>query len=88
MWNCAGSRGAYRGGMTNVAQAPDRRPVPVRTILATIGLILATAALLLVIVETRRVLTWIVIAVFFAVALYPLTGWVQRRVLEIGRAHV
>lgn len=63
---------------------PERAPerVPVRTILATIGLVLATALLLLIVVETRQVLTWIVIAAFFATALYPLVGWIQRRVLH------
>jgi predicted PurR-regulated permease PerM len=59
----------------------DRSPVPVRTILAVIGLVLATALLLYVARETQRVLTWIVIAAFFAVALYPLVGWIQRHVL-------
>jgi predicted PurR-regulated permease PerM len=55
--------------------------VPVRTILATIGLVLAASLALYLVVETRRVLTWMVIATFFAVALYPLAAWVQRRVL-------
>ena len=55
--------------------------MPVRTILATIGLVLAAALALYLVVETRRVLTWMVIAVFFAVALYPLAAWVQRRML-------
>jgi predicted PurR-regulated permease PerM len=58
-----------------------RPPVPVRTILATIGVVLAAALALYLIVETRRVLTWMVVAAFFAVALYPLAAWVQRRVL-------
>jgi predicted PurR-regulated permease PerM len=56
--------------------------VPVRTILATIGLVLAAALALYLVIETRRVLTWMVIAVFFAVALYPLAAWVQRRMLH------
>ncbi|GAB7191681.1 AI-2E family transporter [Kineococcus sp. NUM-3379] len=53
----------------------------VRTILTAIGLLLATALLLYVVLQTRQVLTWMVIAAFFAVALYPFVGWVQRRVL-------
>ena len=65
--------------MTSPPVGTDRRPVPVRTILATIGLVLATVALLYVVVETRRVLTWMVVGAFFAVALYPLVGWAQRR---------
>ncbi|MEU2348847.1 AI-2E family transporter [Modestobacter sp. NPDC049651] len=63
-------------------QPLGQRPVPVRTILATIGLLLATALLLYIVVETRQVLTWIVVALFFAVALYPLVGWFQRRVFR------
>jgi predicted PurR-regulated permease PerM len=55
--------------------------VPVRTILATIGLVLTAALALYLVVETRRVLTWMVVAAFFAVALYPPAAWVQRRVL-------
>ncbi len=52
----------------------SRAPVPVRTILAPIGLVLAAAPALYLVVQTRRVLTWMVIATLFAVALYPLTA--------------
>jgi predicted PurR-regulated permease PerM len=55
--------------------------VPVRTILATIGLVLATALLIYIVLQIRQVLTWIVVGAFFAVALYPLVGWVQKRLL-------
>jgi predicted PurR-regulated permease PerM len=55
--------------------------VPVRSILAAIGLVLAAALALYLVVETRRVLTWMLVAAFFAVALHPLVAWVQRRVL-------
>src|SRR3954469_2136300 len=71
----------HRGAVTSYSSGPVRRPVPVRTILATIGLVLATALALYIVVEVRRVLTWIVIGAFFAVALYPVAGWVQRRLL-------
>ena len=54
--------------------------MPTRTILATIGLLLATALLLYIVVETRQVLTWCVVGAFFAVALGPVVGFVQRRV--------
>ena len=53
-----------------------------RTILATIGLVLLAALALYLLVETRRVLTWMVVAVFFAVALTPPVDWLQRRVLR------
>jgi predicted PurR-regulated permease PerM len=58
-----------------------RRTVPVRTVLAVIGLLLATALLLYVVLQVRHVLTWLVIAAFFAVALAPVVGWTQRRLL-------
>jgi predicted PurR-regulated permease PerM len=45
-----------------------------------IGMVLATALTLLLLYETRRVLVWIVIAVFFATALHPLVSLVERRV--------
>jgi len=60
--------------------ARDPAAVPVRTILATIGLVLATALALLVIVQARRVLIWMLVAAFFAVALYPLVDGIERRV--------
>jgi predicted PurR-regulated permease PerM len=63
-----------------------RERVPVRTILVTIGLVLATVALLWVLVEVRQILTWIVIAAFFAVALSPAAGFVERRVTRGRRA--
>src|SRR3954467_1012775 len=45
-----------------------------------IGLVLATVAVLFLAHETRRVLTWILVAAFFAVALHPAVNWVTRRV--------
>src|SRR3954462_9878193 len=58
-----------------------RRTVPVRTILATIGLLLATALLIYLVLQVRQVLTWIVVGAFFAVALSPLVAWGQRKAL-------
>jgi predicted PurR-regulated permease PerM len=55
------------------------RRVPVRTIAAAIGMVLATAAILLLAWEVRRVLTWIVVAAFLAVILGPLVDLVERR---------
>jgi len=54
--------------------------VPTRTILATIALLLATALLLYIVVETRQIITWCVVGAFFAVALAPVVGFVQRKV--------
>src|SRR4051812_13257774 len=50
-----------------------------RRTLIVLGLILATAVVVLLAYETRRVLTWIVIAGFLAVALDPAVDWVTRR---------
>ena len=72
-----GPHGHWGGVTTPLRRTPA--PVPVRTILATIGLLLVTALLLYILVETRQVITWIVVGAFFAVALYPVVGWVQRR---------
>jgi predicted PurR-regulated permease PerM len=54
--------------------------VPVRTILATIGLVLVTAVALLLLYQVQHVLVWMVVALFFTIALYPVTDWVERRV--------
>jgi predicted PurR-regulated permease PerM len=62
--------------------------VPTRTILATIGLVLATALLLYILVRTRQILTWCVVGAFFAVALSPVVGWVQRTVFRGKRRSV
>jgi predicted PurR-regulated permease PerM len=72
---------AEAGHGTAVTSSPVvvRDRVPVRTILATIGLVLATVAALWVVIEVRRVLTWIVIAAFFAIALTPVADRLQRR---------
>src|SRR4051794_1604379 len=59
-----------------------RERVPVRTILTVIGLGLATALLIYLVLHTRQVLTWIVVGAFFAIALSPLVGFVQRRGLR------
>jgi predicted PurR-regulated permease PerM len=64
------------------AVTAERRPVPVRTILATIGFVLLTALLLYILHAAAQVVTWIVVAAFFAVALYPLVGFVQRKVFR------
>jgi multisubunit Na+/H+ antiporter MnhG subunit len=49
-----------------------RSRVPIRTIAATIGMVLLTAAVLLLGWEVRRVLTWIVVAALLAIVLGPL----------------
>lgn len=55
-----------------------RERVPVRTIVTAIGLVLLTVLLIEIARITERILIWTVIAAFFAVAIYPLVGRVQR----------
>jgi predicted PurR-regulated permease PerM len=74
-------RGHEAAVTSSFAVDRDTRPVPVRTILTTIGLVLATLLLIYIVLQIRQVLTWIVVGAFFAVALYPLVGWVQKRLL-------
>ncbi|MGW5277962.1 AI-2E family transporter [Streptomyces collinus] len=62
------------------------RPVPVRTILATIGLLLATYVVLELVVHARRVLIWTVIALFLAVSLHPAVEVLQRRAPRCRRS--
>ena len=62
----------------------DQRRVA-RTTATVVGIVIATVLALLVIYEIRRVLTWIIIAAFFAIALNPAVNWVERRVKWIHR---
>lgn len=53
-----------------------------RRALIVIALVLATVVGLALVWETRRVLIWVVLAAFFAVALNPLVDRVQRRLIR------
>jgi hypothetical protein len=57
------------------APAAPRERIAVRTIGVTIGMVLATAAILLLGWEVRRVLTWIVVAALFSVILSRWSTW-------------
>lgn len=64
-----------------------------RTILAVLGIALAVAALLQVLWLARQVITWILIALFLALALDPFVGFlmrrgIRRRGLAIGTAYL
>ena len=59
--------------------APVR--VSVRTIATTIAMVLATVLLLLILREVSRVVVWMIVAAFFSIALYPVVGWVERKVV-------
>jgi predicted PurR-regulated permease PerM len=66
--------------------APDsRRPVPWRTIWATIFSVVVTGAAYLLVQQLHRVITWLVVAGFFAVILSPPVDFLSRR-LHFRRA--
>ena len=70
---------------TMASAAPERivsfRP---RTILTILGLVLATVALIELIYLAWHVITWILIAVFLAIALDPAVGFIERHGLRRG----
>jgi predicted PurR-regulated permease PerM len=70
----------------SLSPSRTRERVPVRTIAASIGMVLATVVVLFLLVEVRRTLVWLVVAAFFAVALYPVVNWVQRRLTGCRRS--
>jgi predicted PurR-regulated permease PerM len=69
---------------TRLEPAPRQR-VPARAIAVTIGMVLATAAILLLGWGVRRVLTWIVVAALLSVVLGPVVDLAERR-LHLRRA--
>src|SRR5437762_3790990 len=54
--------------------------VPWRTIIATVGVVVVTAAAIALVAITLRIVIWVVIAGFFAIVLAPAVARVQRRV--------
>jgi predicted PurR-regulated permease PerM len=54
--------------------------VPWRTIVATVGVVLATYVTIRLVLASARILTWVMIAGFFAIVLAPLVNIVQKRV--------
>lgn len=67
---------------------PSRRAykVPVRTILAAIGLVLATVVSVVFVMHVQRVLVWMLIAIVLTVALYPAVNWLQHHVRRCPRS--
>ena len=62
--------------MTEIPQRVVRvRP---RTVLGVIGIVLAVLVVLRLVWEARGVITWILVAVFLALAINPLVDWLQR----------
>ncbi|MEN3297944.1 MAG: hypothetical protein V7633_2 [Pseudonocardia sp.] len=60
--------------------------MPVRTIVTAIGLVLATYVAVQFVLRVERVLIWMIVALFFTVALFPVVGWVQRHVTWCRRS--
>jgi predicted PurR-regulated permease PerM len=58
---------------------PPRPPVPVRTILAAIGLVLGAYIALRTVQRLHRIISWFSVAVLLAVVLSPLVDALQRR---------
>jgi predicted PurR-regulated permease PerM len=61
------------------------KPVPVRTIAVTIGMVLATLVALYLVITLARIEALLVVAAFFATVLTPPVDWVQRH-LHLRRA--
>jgi len=61
---------------TAAERVVDFRP---RTVLRTLLIVISVALVLEVIWIARHVLAWVVIALFLALALDPLVGWIERR---------
>jgi predicted PurR-regulated permease PerM len=54
----------------------------VKTILAILGIVLSVAAFLQLVWLARQVLTWVLIALFLALALNPLVEWLERHLVR------
>lgn len=65
--------------------APPAERVPVRTIAATIGMVLATFVVVLFVMKVERILVWLAVSLFLATALWPLVGLAERR-LKLPRS--
>ena len=61
---------------------PSWADVPWRTIIGSVGVVVATYVTIMLVLATARILTWVAIAGFFAIVLAPLVGIVQRRVRD------
>lgn len=72
--------------MGTIGAVSEREQVPVRTILATIGLVLATVAGIWLLQKMAHTLALLVVAAFFATVLTPAVDLVKRR-LHVKRGH-
>src|SRR3954452_10378328 len=67
------------------APGPPPRQVPVRQVLGIIGLVLAAALAVELVIKLERIISWLAIAGFFAVVLTPPVDLLPRR-LHFPRA--
>src|SRR5262245_4988786 len=79
----------YLGAMPPMVPSPTPGPpknaVPVRQVLGIIGLVLAAAAAVELVIKLERIISWLAIAGFFAVVLTGPVNFLQRR-LHLPRA--
>ncbi len=66
--------------MLSSRAAHERRPVPWRTIWATIGSVVLTLAVIALLRSLTKILVWLVIAGFFAIVLTPPVDFLEHRV--------
>jgi predicted PurR-regulated permease PerM len=71
---------AFQPDEDRVEEPGSWAAVPWRTIIGAVGVVLATYLTILVVLATAQILTWVLIAGFFAIVLAPLVTIVQRRV--------
>ena len=69
-------------------ERPDRQPVPVRTILATIGLVLATLVAIRMVQLLTNVIGLLVVAGFFAIVLTPSVDYLERKGMRRSMATI
>jgi predicted PurR-regulated permease PerM len=67
------------GGASRRSSSPSSPSIPWRNIFAVIGAVLVTMLALLLVWKLKRVVTWLVVAVFLAVVLTQPVAWAQRR---------
>lgn len=71
-----------------MADQAERSHVPVRTIVAVIGFGLATLVGIRLVIELQRIITWLLVAGFFAVVLSPAVDWLERHRVRRGLAAI
>src|SRR4051812_17994979 len=57
---------------------PEPKPVPWRTIFATVGTVLVALLGVLLLKELSRIIAWLIVAGFLAVVLAPAVDWCQQ----------